>query len=97
MKAIILICILFTFLLISSPLIAARELATYKGFTRGTKNPKNPAISCGKPGNPAYSSCIGKRKPPPKCDPKYTRGCNQDLKDLESVLVLLNYRGVVKV
>ncbi|KAG7985313.1 hypothetical protein I3843_03G019300 [Carya illinoinensis] len=72
MKAIILICILFTFLLISSPLIAARELAAYKGVTRGTKNPKNPAVPCGR--GKRYGSCLPK-PPPPKCNSKYTRGC----------------------
>ncbi|KAG6659286.1 hypothetical protein I3843_03G019600 [Carya illinoinensis] len=62
MKAIILICILFTFLLISSPSSAARKLAEYQGVTRGTNNPKNPAVPCGR-GKP-YTSCLPKQPPP---------------------------------
>ncbi|KAG6719663.1 hypothetical protein I3842_03G017800 [Carya illinoinensis] len=69
MKAIILICILFAFLLISSPSIAARELAEYQGVTSPTKNPNKPVISC--PGNPRYTACIPS-KPPVKCNPRTT-------------------------
>ncbi|KAG2714222.1 hypothetical protein I3843_03G019700 [Carya illinoinensis] len=64
MKAIILICVLLASLLFSSPsVIVARKLLADQGHTRGTGNRNKPVISCGRPSDPQYSSCVGRQKP----------------------------------
>ncbi|KAG6719666.1 hypothetical protein I3842_03G018100 [Carya illinoinensis] len=75
MKAIILICVLLASLLFSFPsVIVARELlADRDASTGGTANHSNPKVSCGKPSDPRYSSCVGKPKPT-KCGKKTAYG-----------------------
>ncbi|KAG2714206.1 hypothetical protein I3760_03G015400 [Carya illinoinensis] len=69
MKAAILviICFLLLSLLFSPPSIVARELAAQSGSGAVSKNPNKGVAACGKPGTPAYSSCIAKPQPKRKC------------------------------